>query len=146
MKGASEERRALVRHALRSLVKEGNADALGILGFGGKAAVLVGDVRVAPNRVRRGGKVGIAFTLRSTSKLPQHLMVDLRVNFVKASGLSSPKVFRLKAVRLAPGETAAFRKTVSLADLTTRKHYPGVHSVAAQVNGRVFPMGGFHVA
>ena len=145
MKGASEQRQALVRHALRSLVKEGNADALGILGFGGKASVLVEDVRFVPGRVRRGGKVGVTFTLRSTSKRSQDLMVDLRVNFMKASGVPSPKVFRLKAIGLAPGETAAFRKTVSLAELTTRKHYAGSHEVSAQVNGKVFALGAFHV-
>jgi 3-methyladenine DNA glycosylase AlkC len=146
MKGASAERQSLVRHSLRSLVKEGNADALAILGFGGKAAVRVENVRFAPKRVKRGGKVAITFTLRSTSKQSQRLIVDLRVNFVKANGSSSPKIFRLKAIDLAPRETATFRKTVSLADLTTRKHYPGLHEVAAQVNGRVFPLGAFRVA
>ena len=145
MKGASKERRALVRHALRSLVKEGNAEALDILGFGGIAEVLVEKVRFEPKSVRRGGTVAITFKLRGTSRLAQHLILDLRVNFVKASGSSSPKVFRLKAIDLAPGEAVAFRKTVSLADLTTRKHHPGSHEVAVQVNGRAFPLGAFRV-
>ena len=32
---------------------------------------------------------------------------------------------------------------VSLAEMTTRKHYPGTHRVEALINGRVEPLGSF---
>ncbi|MCC7044933.1 MAG: DNA alkylation repair protein [Acidobacteria bacterium] len=143
MEGAGAERKALVRHALRSLVKEGHTGALTVLGFGRDADVTIEDVVIAPKRVERGGKVVVAFTVRSTARRAQRVLVDLRLHFVKARGKASPKVFKLKAADLDGGATMSCRKTVSLADLTTRQHYPGKHLVDALVNGRVVPIGAF---
>jgi 3-methyladenine DNA glycosylase AlkC len=143
MEGAGAERKALVRHALRSLVKEGHLGALTVLGFGRDADVTIEDVVITPKRVGRGGKVAVAFTVRSTARRAQRVLVDLRVHFVKAKGKASPKVFKVKAAELDGGATVSCRKTVSLADLTTRQHYPGKHLVEALVNGRVVPIGAF---
>lgn len=140
---ASPERAALVRHALRSLVKQGHAGALAVLGVGQRASVVVEDVAIAPRRPTAGGKVSVAFAVRSTSRRPQRVLVDFRVHFVKASGASSPKVFKLRTIDLPSGASTTFRKTVSLADLTTRRHYPGQHTVDVVINGVVTPIGAF---
>lgn len=143
MEGASEERRALVRHALRSLVKRGDPDALRILGFGDAADFAIADVRIAPEEVPAGGRVSISFNVRGTGPRARRLLVDLRVHYVKASGRASPRVFKLKSVELEPGGVASFRKSLSLADLTTRRHYAGRHRVEALVNGQAVPLGSF---
>jgi hypothetical protein len=54
-------------------------------------------------------------------------------------------VFKLSTVELAGGEVAAYAKTLSLAQLSTRIHYPGVHRVAAMVNGVAIEVGDFEV-
>lgn len=141
----SEERRDLVRHALRSLVKKGDQQALEILGYGQAAEVEIQEVRIEPGKVPKGQAVAIAFDLRSVSAKPQRLLVDLRVHYVKANGSASPKVFKLKTLELPPFGTATFRKHLSLADLTTRKHYAGTHRVEALINGTVGPIGQFVV-
>lgn len=140
---ASPERAALVRHALRSLVKQGHAGALVVLGVGRRAEVAVEHVVVTPRRPEAGGKVSVAFVVRSTSRRQQRVLVDFRVHFMKASGAVSPKVFKLKTIDLPAGASMAFRKTVSLADLTTRRHYPGRHAVDVVINGVVTPIGTF---
>lgn len=145
MKGATPERQALVRHALRSLVKAGNLGALSILGYGADARVRLENIVIEPARVKTGGRIVVSFDVRSASRSVQRLLLDLRVQFMKANGKQSPKVFKLKSVQLAPGQTAGFRKTVSLADLTTRKHHTGRHDIEALVNGKVLPLGVFHV-
>jgi 3-methyladenine DNA glycosylase AlkC len=142
---ATEGRRWLVRHALRVAVKRGDPDALAVLGYGSKTNVELANAAITPARPRIGGTVKIAFTVVNRAARASRLMVDLRVGFVKASGKTSPKVFKLRAVTLGPGESASVGKTISLAQLTTRKHYPGVHMVEAVVNGRALPMGEFTV-
>ena len=143
--GASDERRALVEHALRSAVKRGSSDALRLLGYGGKAAVAIEDVRFEPRRVAIGGRVAIGFAVRSRARAPQDLLVDIAVHFVKASGKKSRKVFKLKRVTLPPRAGEAFRATVSLKVHTTRKPHPGVHDVDVIVNGKTHPIGSFRV-
>jgi len=141
--GATAERRWIVQHALRAAVKKGDAGALAVLGFGTKASLKVVDHAIAPLRPRMGTKVVVTVTLENPSRRAQQVVVDLVVHFVKAHGGTSPKVFKLANVTLAPRESVALRKTVSLADLTTRRHYPGRHRVALQMNGVAQRLGEF---
>lgn len=143
---AGDERRALVRHALRSLVKAGDAQALEILGYDETDAVELRRVSVEPPIVPVGGAVSIEFELQGTGAATQRLLVDLRVHYVKANGTSSPRVFKLRAVEVAPGESARFAKRLSLADLSTRRHHAGVHRLEALINGRAEPLGAFRLA
>ncbi len=145
LEDAPPQRRWLVRHALRSAVKRGEPGALAALGYAGVTPVTLGSLEIAPPQARQGGAVRIAFTLENHSDKTVRILVDLRIFFVKADGKSRPKVFKLKALELAPQQIAAFAKTVSLAELTTRKHYPGVHRVEALLNGRPEPLGDFEV-
>lgn len=145
LKDAGPERAWIVRHALRSAIKRGDAGALAVSGYGAKAEVAVRAKSVAPQRVRIGGRVTISFDL--TNKLPkrQRVLADLRVHYMKASGRTAAKVFKLKTVELAPKASLQLGKTLSLADLTTRKHYPGLHRVEVLLNGQPVAIGDFQL-
>ena len=143
--GATPERRALIAHALRSLVKRGNRRALTLLGFGATAQVALTDVEFAPKRVRIGQKTRVTFTVTSTAARAQTLAIDLTVHFVKASGKASPKVFKVSTVTLGNAESVTFSKLVSLAVHTTRTPQRGRHAVHALINGKDFPLGAFEV-
>jgi 3-methyladenine DNA glycosylase AlkC len=145
LKGASQERRWIVQHALRSAVKRGEAGALDVLGFGKSAEAEVTGARITPKRAPMGEKVHIAFGLTNTSAKAQRVLVDFCIHYVKASGKSSAKVFKLKVLDLAPGETARLGKTVSTAEMTTRKHHPGEHRVEVLLNGQASALGAFEL-
>jgi 3-methyladenine DNA glycosylase AlkC len=142
---ATGEREWLVRHALRSAVKRGEPGALGVLGFGGEASVAIENARLTPSRVEEGSSVTLAFDLRSTLKRRQQILVDFCIHFVKASGTASPKTFKLKAVTLEPGEIISLKKSVSLKEMTTRRHYLGIHRVEVLLNGRATAVGAFEL-
>ncbi len=140
---APAPRRWIVGHALRSAVKQGAPEALQILGFGEQARVELRAATVQPARVGIGERVEIGFGLHNTGRHGQSLLVDLRVWYVKANGLARPKVFKLRALELAAGETVRLSKSLSLAQMTTRVHHPGEHAVEALVNGRPLALGHF---
>lgn len=145
LKGASDERRALVEHALRSAIKRGETDALRLLGYGAKATVKLEKVRFTPARVAIGGRVAMRFTLRSTAREAQDLLVDVAVHFVKARGNTSRKVFKVSRLRLPGRGTAQLGASFSLAVHTTRKPMPGTHRVDVLVNGVALPAGAFEL-
>jgi 3-methyladenine DNA glycosylase AlkC len=145
LRDASEERGRLVRHALRSAVKRGDPEALELLGFGATTAVSVREVGILPAVVPIGESVTFTVELENESSSTQRLLVDLRVNFVKANGTLGPKVFKLKELELGANESMRLAKTISLAQHTTRKHYPGQHRVELLVNGRASEAGTFEV-
>lgn len=141
---ATDERRWLVHHALRSAVKRGESGALAVIGFVGNAKVSVG-LCIIPKRVVIGGTATITFDITNTDSRQQRALVDFRIHFIKANGSSSPKVFKLKIVNLKPRETVRLSKTVSLAEMTTRKHYPGTHQVDVIINGTAQVLGKFEL-
>ena len=145
IRDATAERSWLVRHALRSAVKRGEPEALKILGFGPVRGITVRDVRIAPAVAAIGERVTFTVELANEASTTKRLLVELRTHFVKANGRSSPKVFALKELALQPGEDARLEKTISLAQHTTRTHYPGEHRVEVLVNGRAVGAGVFDV-
>jgi 3-methyladenine DNA glycosylase AlkC len=151
-KGAPAPRVRLIRHALRTLLKRGDPHALAVLGFPHGAQVSLRGASVSPAEAPIGGAVEIAFELCSTAAGPQRVLVDLRVAYAGAPRrpAGAPRaerlrVFKLAAAELAPGETLALRRRLSLRQMSTRTHHPGVHRVEALVNGIAMPVGGFDV-
>src|SRR5690606_14547189 len=145
MRDADEERRWLIRHALRSALKRTEIGALETLGFANPASVEIRDPRVTPGRVAIGDSVVVAFELLNVSPEGQRVLVACRVHFVKARGETRLKVFSMGTVELEARAAVAMSKTISLAMMTTRKHYPGTHRVEVLLNGRPAPLGEFEV-
>ena len=145
MRDASPERSWLVRHALRSAVKRGEPEALEILGFLPATGVRVRDIHIAPAVASIGDSVTFIVDLRNESSTTKQLLIELRVHFVKANGRPSPKVFALKELDLQPHGSVRLAKTISIAQHTTRTHYPGQHRVEVLVNGRASGAGVFDI-
>ena len=146
LQGAPAPREALVRHGLRFLIKRGDAGALDALGVGHAVALDVRAARVLPASARIGDKVRIEAELHNPTSLPQRVLADLKVHYVKAHGGAAPKVFKLQTLDIPPGATVAVGKTLSLQQMTTRTHYPGAHQVELVLNGRPQPLGQFQLS
>jgi hypothetical protein len=126
----------LVRHGLRTLVKQGHPDALEILGFTTDADVTVESFSCDPSIIALGESVGFVAVIRSTSIEPQRLVVDYVVHHVKANGATTPKVFKWTITDLGPGEVRSLRKVHPVRPITTRNYHAGRHVVELAVAGR----------
>jgi 3-methyladenine DNA glycosylase AlkC len=143
---ATPERAWIVKHALRSLVKQGHGGALALMGVGHAPKIRMENISITPARAKRGGSVVCSCAVVSASRSEQDLLVDYAVHYAKANASTSAKVFKLKRAILPSKGSLPIRITVKLADLTTRKHYPGRHAIDLLVNGRRYPLGSFTLA
>ena len=100
---------------------------------------------VSPPVLLLGQSLQIDITLASSARQPQRLAIDYAVHHVKAGGHTSAKVFKLKVLSLGPKETVRLSKTVSTAEMTTRKHYAGLHRVEVLLNGQARALGVFEL-
>ena len=137
MVGASADRKRLVRHALRTLVKAGNPEALSVLGYGQPEIDMTG-FSVSTAQVVFGSPLEFDIELVSTSSKDQKLLIDYVVHHVKANGQTSPKVFKWKNLTLAAGKTLTASRKHPIRAITTRRYYSGSHRVEIQVNGQSF--------
>ncbi len=132
----SPEMQALTRHALRTLIKAGNPDALALLGYAHTPAIVISNTMVEPAAIPLGGAVVLTFDVTSTGEAAQELVIDYVVYLVRANGSQTPKVFKLNKRTIQPGETLHIQKKHSFAPVTTRVYYPGTHAIQPQVNGQ----------
>ncbi len=137
LKGASPAREKLVRHACRSLIKQGHKATLDAFGLG--APEIAGPtITIGTKTVQYGDALRFSAVFQSTSKKPQSLVIDYLVHFKKANGERIAKVFKWKKVILAPGESLAIEKAHPIKPITTRRYYGGKQGLSLRINGADF--------
>lgn len=135
----------IIRHALRTLIKQGDPRALALIGVGHGAAVEVRGFSVTPETVRLGDGITIAADVTSTAADAQRLVVDYRVHYARAGGKSAAKVFKLRTFDLAVGETVPLSIRQTIKDFSTRRHHPGTHEIELIVNGQTMARASFEL-
>ncbi len=136
IEGASAERRQLLRHASRTLLKKGDAKALANFGFAAAKGISA-SLTVATPAVVFGDKLGFSITVSNGDTAPQRLMIDYAIHHVKANGTLAPKVFKWKTLDLPAGRSQAIDKDHAIRPITTRVYYPGTHRIEILINGAV---------
>lgn len=133
----------LTRHALRTLVKRGDAAALELLGYTAHATPVISNFK-APKKVQRGERLQFSFDV--ISDISQNLLIDYVIDFVKLNGGTKPKVFKIKKVSALPNAVISVQKNHHLkADATTFKLNAGTHSLTIQINGQKLATSQFEV-
>lgn len=127
----------IIRHALRTLVKQGDPAALALLGASHEAELMVGGFTIAPAAVTLGDAITLGVRLRSTASVDQRVVVDYRLHYVRPHGRTAAKVFKLKTFDLVAGATATLTTRQTIRDFSTRRHHAGRHVVELLVNGQV---------
>jgi 3-methyladenine DNA glycosylase AlkC len=135
IKGAPVPRSRLVRHALRTLVKQGDPAALKVLGFTTRPEVAA-ELILTASAVCIGDTLDFAVRLASRSRRAQKLVVDYALHLCRANGRMGRKVFKLRTLDLAGGQTVVLRKSQSFAPRSVRRYYPGRHRIELLVGGR----------
>lgn len=136
-------RQALLRHALRTAIKRGDAQALALFGHGEVSPLQVQGANITPSKARIGDTVTLHCTLYNPSAQSTHALADWRVHYVKANGTLSPKVFKGTTVQIDAQGHGLLKKTLSLRQMSTRTHQPGRHTVEIVLNGHAHSIGHF---
>ena len=132
MKNASTDRKRMVKHACRSLIKSGDPATLAVFGYGAPDGVAA-QLSVSPDRITLGESLNIQLMLTAPSDLP--VLIDVVMRFRKADGRLSPKVFKWSEQTLQANRPLILEKKFPLKPVTTRVHYAGEQQLAVQVNG-----------
>jgi 3-methyladenine DNA glycosylase AlkC len=129
----------VIRHGMRTLVKQGDPDALALVGFSGdRAAFAVTGPTVTAGRVLLGDDLVFNASITNTSEASTTVAIDYVINHVKANGSRTPKVFKLGKKTLAPGTTVDITRRHPFRQITTRTYHAGEHDVQLQINGHRF--------
>lgn len=126
-----------VRHALRTLIKQGDQRALALTGATGGDRVHAVGLTLFPSSVTLGESVLLRVDVANTDQRAHTVVVDYVVHHRRSDGRLSPKVFKLATVELDAGERRTVEKKHPVRPLQTRTYHPGEHLVEVQVNGQI---------
>ncbi|TND08906.1 MAG: DNA-3-methylpurine glycosylase [Bacteroidetes bacterium] len=133
--GKSPETDRLVKHALRTLLKKGNREALALFGHGNHDHAEIHDLKLDSTGIRIGENLGFSFSVSHSEKKVSKLRLEYAVYFMKANGKQSKKIFKISENSFEGGKKFTYKRTHRFRDFTTRVHYPGEHVIAVVVNG-----------
>lgn len=136
----------IVKHACRTLIKQGDSRALSLFQVDKNADVKIRNFKLESRQISLGDSLSFSFMLKSASNKKQKLVIDYTILYVKKSGELKPKVFKLKELELVPGNDINIRKKHLFKDFTTRKHYNGKHGLALSINGKVMKQCRFNLS
>ena len=134
IKGASPERKKLIHHACRTLIKNGHTKTLEVLGFQPPNIKKTRIDILTPNVVF-GHALQFTMSICSDSKQDQSLIIDYIIHHQKANDRTSPKIFKWRKTTLSAKKTLTLIKKHTIKKITTRVYYPGKHTVEVMING-----------
>ena len=125
----------LVKHACRTLLKQGNPKIIKLFGFRVPKDIQVKKFKVT-KEIKMGDEIEFAFTLNTDKKKLGLLRIEYIVEFVRQNNKTGKKVFKISEGQYAENERSITKKH-SFKPISTRRYYSGKHSVSVVVNGIV---------
>ena len=124
----------ILKHASRSLLKQGNIDVLKLFGFSDPDHITIADLQIAKS-VRLEGALPFSFAIQAEEKMLGKLRIEYAIDFMKANGKQARKIFKISEAHYAD-HAKKISRSHSFKLITTRKYYPGRHDLAVIINGK----------
>jgi len=141
-KKATPQRKKVIRHGLRTLIKAGHEPTLSLLGYTALSPNRV-NLSLSENKVIYGKTFEIQVEIDMPSK--EDAILDYAIHFQKANGELSPKVFKWKSCQLKQG-SQVFKKKHTIKPITTRRYYNGLHKIEVLLNGESVAIDEFNLS
>lgn len=123
----------IVKHGCRTLLKKGNKNMLDLFGFADVDCAQIEDLALDDTSVRIGGEMTFSFFIKTDKDTKVRL--EYGIDYVKANRNRTRKVFKISEPSLKKDIRRQYIKVHSFADTSSRRHYPGTHSITLIVNG-----------
>jgi 3-methyladenine DNA glycosylase AlkC len=143
-KGTSKETDGIIKHACRTLLKQGHVDVLSDYGLDASGITLE-DFEILTKAVKVGEALSFSFNITNTSDLAKTIRLEYAVYFRKANGRLTKKMFKISERIYQPGASVKVIRNQSFRLISTRKYYEGGHEISIVINGKELEKGLFHI-
>jgi 3-methyladenine DNA glycosylase AlkC len=143
--GTSKNTDWILKHGSRTLLKQGHTEILDIFGTSSKTLFEVSQFNISQQGLRLGDTLSFEFKIINKEKVDAKFRLEYIIYFVKSNGQPSKKIFKISEPTVFAGQTLSGQKNHRFVDLTTRKHYAGLHKIALVVNGKECQVKTFHL-
>jgi 3-methyladenine DNA glycosylase AlkC len=136
-KGINPHTDWIVRQGCRTLIRQAHPEVMHLFGYAKtKELVAYAELATEPVALCIGESCELQYKVHLCEGEPVHIRIEYAIDFVKARGKTSRKSFLLSDKTVAGGVCLTGKRNHSWKELTTRRHYPGIHRIVLLVNGR----------
>lgn len=125
----------ILKHGSRTLLKQGQNEALGFHGFNPNLKTHVSSLKMNGKKIKIGQVGEFSFKVANQEKKKVLLRIEYAITFLTSTGKNSRKVFKVSEKEFLPEEKISFVRKQRFTDFTTRRHFPGKHKLEVIVNG-----------
>ncbi|WP_207429463.1 DNA alkylation repair protein [Pedobacter sp. SYSU D00535] len=134
-KGKSQETDALLKHACRTLLKQGNPTVLSLYGLDSNNLIL-DNFKILTPSVKMGGDLQFSFSVANQGERQQTVRIEYILYFKRRKNQFSKTVFKVSERVLKSGEQITIVRKHSFKPITTRRYYGGEQRLSVVINGR----------
>lgn len=131
--GKNKSTNWIVKHGCRTLLKKGNRDVLALFGYDDTTSINIQDFTLETTSISIGENLTFSFNI--LAKKATKTRLEYGIDYMKSNGKRNRKIFKISEVSLKENEKKSYMKKHSFADVSVRKHYPGIHSITIIING-----------
>jgi len=136
--GKSENIDWVLKHGSRTLLKQGNAEAMEIFGFGTVKNITIKNFKISTPKVKIGGSLEFGFKLMNNNHKKAKVRLEYGIYYQKANKTLSKKVCKISEKEYEKNSTTDIIRKHSFREVTTRVLHFGLHQVSIIINGREF--------
>ena len=144
-KGISKNTDWVIKNGCRTLLKQGNTEALELFGFDEVKNIIIQDFKIITPKVKIGESLEFNFKLLNNNKEKTKIRLEYGIYYQKANRTLSKKVHKISEKEYPGNSVTQITRKHSFSVVTTRVLYPGLHQVSMIVNGNEFDKFDFEV-
>lgn len=134
--GKSKNVDKVIKHACRTLLKQGDSRVMKMFGFGSIEKIQIQDFRILTPIVKIGDHLAFSFLLKNNDNIGLKIRLEYGLYYMKANGSLSRKVFTISEKEYGSNSTTIIHRKQSFRIITTRKYHLGQHQVSIILNGQ----------
>jgi len=137
-KGKTKETDWLVKHASRTLLKQGNTEVMKIFGFGSLENIQIDNFQIEAPKVKIGEALLFTFQLTNMGSSNSKMRLEYGLYYQKANGSLAKKVFTISEKEYRANSITTIQRKQPFKVITTRKLHLGLHQLSLIINGKEF--------
>ena len=134
-KSSKKDVQQLIKHGLRTLLKQGDSKALGIIGIKPDTSIQVKSFEIQNNKIPFDGELQFTTEIQNTGTTEKSVRVEYKLYFKRLNKEFGEKVFQITSQNMSANSSLQLARKYSFKPITTRSYYPGEHFISLIVNG-----------
>ena len=136
--GETEKSDWILKHACRTLLKQGNQTLMPLFGYGDVKHIDIQNFCINTPNIQIGDYLNFTVDVINNSNKSSKIRLEYAIHYLKKNNSLSKKVFKISEKEYAPHSRTTVDRKQHFKKISTRVYYSGTHKISIIANGKEF--------